>query len=124
MTDTPLLTKSRYARNLTWASYVLLLLCMVITSLPSMLPEGRSWLPILAVKLIPLLIVLPGMLRQHLRPYIWLCFIVLFYFTQSVVETFLSKGAGLDLIITVLTILLFIAAMLHVKWERALGKSL
>jgi len=124
MTQSTLRKKSHVVRNLSWISYSLLLLLMVVTSLPAFLPENSSVTVILVVKLLPLLIVLPGMLKDKLRPYIWLCFIVLFYFTQSVVETFLSKGGGLDLIITILTVVLFISAMMHVKWERQLGKPL
>ena len=116
--------RSVYALQVTWGSYVVLLLLMIITSLPGQVPEGTAITLVLAVKLLPLLIVLPGLLQNSLRAYIWLCFIVLFYFTQAVVETFLSAGAGLDWLITTLTIVMFCTAMLYVKWQRALGRSL
>lgn len=116
--------RSLCAQQATWISYTLLLLLMIVTSLPGQVPEGTTISLILAVKLLPLLIVLPGLLANHLRAYIWLCFIVLFYFTQAVVETFLSAGAGLDWLITALTIVMFCTAMMYVKWQRALGQSL
>lgn len=97
---------------------------MIITSLPGQVPENSAIVLILCIKLIPLLVVLPGLLKDQLRAYIWLCFIVLFYFTQSVVEAFLSKGAGVDMIITLLTVIIFISAMFYVKWERSRGKAL
>jgi uncharacterized membrane protein len=97
---------------------------MIITSLPGQIPQGSSAALILLVKLLPLLIVLPGLIRDQLRAYIWLCFIILFYFTQSVVESFLSLGSLSDLFITLLTIIIFIAAMLYIKWERSLGRQL
>jgi uncharacterized membrane protein len=97
---------------------------MIITSLPSMLPEGTSpWIALL-IKLIPLLIILPGLLLDQLRAFIWLCFIVLFYFTQSVVETFLSKGANIDYLITFLTVTQFLSAMFYIKWARTLGRGI
>lgn len=116
--------KNQVAQQLTWASYVLMLLMMIITSLPGQIPEGSSVVFILAVKLLPLLILLPGLIQDKLRAYIWLCFIILFYFTQSVVESFLSLAAIIDLFITLLTITIFISAMLYIKWERALGRNI
>lgn len=118
------LLKSLIARNITWACYVLLILMMIITSLPAMLPEGSSPWFVLSVKLFPLLIIMPGILLDHLRAFIWLCFIVLFYFTQSVVETFLSVGANIDFFITILTVTQFLSAMFYIKWARSLGRSI
>ncbi|KZY49851.1 hypothetical protein A3732_22365, partial [Oleiphilus sp. HI0050] len=92
--------------------------------LPSYLPEGSSPWVVVSVKLSPLLIILPGLIKDSLRSYTWLCFIVLFYFTQAVVEAFLSQGAGLDLVITLLTVNIFLSAMFYIKWERALGRAL
>lgn len=117
-------TKNKVAYIITWASYLMLILLMIITSFPSFLPEGSSPWVVVSVKLIPLLIVLPGLLKDSLRAYTWLCFIVLFYFTQSVVEAFLSQGASLDLVITLLTVSIFLSAMFYIKWERALGRQL
>lgn len=116
--------KNQIALQLSWASYTLMLLMMIISSLPAYLPEKSHALPILTVKLLPLLILLPGLIKDHLRSHIWLCFIILFYFTQSVVETFLSKAAFLDLFITSLTVIIFLASMFYIKWERALGRQL
>lgn len=112
------------AQQLTWTCYVLMLLMMIITSLPGQIPEGSSALLILTVKLVPLLILLPGLGQDKLRAYIWLCFIILFYFTQSVVESFLSLGATLDLFITLITVTVFLSSMLYIKWERALGRNI
>ncbi len=117
-------TKNIIALYLSWFSYVLMLLMMIITSLPSAIPEGSSVMVILLVKLIPLLIILPGLIKDSLRSHIWLCFIILFYFTQSVVETFLSSAALLDIFITTLTVIMFLASMFYIKWERLLGRQL
>jgi len=116
--------KNLICRNITWGCYVLLLLMMIITSLPGQINENSSMWFILSVKLIPLLLVLPGLINNQLRAFIWLCFIVLFYFTQSVVESFLSKAAGIDLIITTLTVVIFISAMYFIKWEKLRGQIL
>lgn len=117
-------TKNIIAQHLTWAAYVLMLLMMIVTSLPAFIPEGSSVTLILLVKLIPLLILLPGLAMDTLRAHIWLCFIILFYFTQSVVESFLSLAAFTDIFITSLTVIIFLASMFYIKWERTLGRQL
>ncbi|MFT6031107.1 MAG: putative membrane protein [Oleiphilaceae bacterium] len=117
-------TKNIVALHLTWTSYVLMLLMMIVTSLPAAIPEGSSVTLILLIKLIPLLIILPGLAKDALRSHIWLCFIILFYFTQSVVETFLSSAAYTDIFITSLSVIIFLASMFYIKWERTLGRQL
>lgn len=116
--------QSRCARQICLSAYWLLLVAMIVTSLPAVLPEGTSFVVVMTVKLVPLLLVMPGMLKDHLRAFIWLCFIDLLYFTQAVVEVFLSQGDILDLSITVLTVLIFCAAMMYIKWEKAAGREL
>ena len=117
-------TKNIIALHLTWISYVLMLLMMIVTSLPASIPEGSSVTFILLIKLIPLLIILPNLAKDTLRAHIWLCFIILFYFTQSVVESFLSLAAFTDIFITSLTVIIFLASMFYIKWERTLGRQL
>ena len=117
-------TKNIIALHLTWTSYVLMLLMMIVTSLPASIPEGSSVTFILLVKLIPLLIILPNLAKDTLRAHIWLCFIILFYFTQSVVESFLSLASFTDIFITSLTVIIFLASMFYIKWERTLGRQL
>ena len=116
--------KNVIALHLAWTSYVLMLLMMIIPSLPAAIPEGSPVMFILLVKLIPLLIIFPGLVKDQLRAHIWLCFIILFYFTQSVVETFLSLAAFTDIFITSLTVIIFLASMFYIKWERTLGRQL
>lgn len=116
--------KSQLALNISLFSYLATLVLMICTSLPSNQAGMPSLGLMLGVKLIPLLIVLPGLLLDKLRAHIWLCFIILFYFTRAVVDAFLSEGSGIDLIISVLTVALFLASMYFVKWQRALGHSL
>ena len=66
---------------------------------------------------LPLLIFLPGMLRDKLRSYIWLCFISLLYFTRLVVNLFAEPGSALAIVGMVAVVTLFIAAMMYVRWR-------
>ena len=66
---------------------------------------------------LPLLIFLPGMLRDRLRSYIWLCFVCLLYFMRLVVNLFAEPGSTLAIVGTVAVVTLFIAAMMYVRWR-------
>lgn len=117
-------SKSRVCLTLVRACYVLMLLILVVTSLPSLLPAGASPIVVSTVKLVPLMLMLPGLVADRLRAYIWLCFVVLFYFMHSSTAWYLSGGDAFPVFMTVLTVIVFVAAMLRVKYERALGRDL
>jgi len=117
--------KSHWAAITTKISYFALLVMLVFSSFVPGPPEGVSLWLVLTVKLVPLLIVLPGLLLNKLRSYMWLCFIVLFYFIRAFVDAFMQdESMWFDSALTALTVLLFVAAMYFVKWQKMLGKSL
>jgi len=78
--------------------------------------NGAPWIVWLAYCL-PLLVFLPGMLRDRLRSYIWLCFVCLLYFMRLVVSLFAEPGSALAVVGTVAVVTLFIAAMMYVRWR-------
>lgn len=117
--------KSARAAITSKVAYFVLLAALAYTSFVPGPPEGVSIFLVLAVKFIPLLIVLPGLLLNKLRSYVWLCFIVLFYFTRAFVDAYMrDESVWIDSFITVNTIVLFLAAMYFVKWQKMLGKAL
>jgi len=117
--------KSKRAALTTKLSYLALLLALTYSTFVPGLPEGVSVALILSVKFIPLLIVLPGLLLNKLRSYVWLCFIVLFYFTRAFVDAYmLESWLSADSAITLISVILFMAAMYYVKWQKMLGKPL
>lgn len=102
--------------RLVWASYAILLLTQVLDAWRG----GAPWIIWLAV-LLPLLIFLPGMLRDNLRSFIWLCFVLLLYFMRLVVALFERPTDPLAIVGMVSVVVLFNAAMLYVRWKaRAL----
>jgi len=120
-----LISKSERAAIASKIAYFILLAALAYTSFVPGPPEGVSIVLVLAVKFIPLLIVLPGLLLNKLRSYVWLCFIVLFYFTRAFVDAYMrDESVWVDSFITVNTIVLFVAAMYFVKWQKMLGKVL
>ncbi|TXS92204.1 DUF2069 domain-containing protein [Parahaliea maris] len=68
-------------------------------------------------KLLPLLLFLPGMLRDRLRSYIWLCFVCLLYFIALVERLFAIPGSALAIVGMLAVVSLFCAAMLYVRWR-------
>lgn len=96
----------------TWGSYGLLLLQQAADAWVEQVP----WI-ILLVKLCPLLLFLPGMLRDRLRSFIWLCFICLLYFIVLVQRLFLQPDNLLVIAGTALVVTLFTSSMLYVRWR-------
>ena len=105
-------TVSARVRFLTWFAWGVLLLQQVIDAWSLQLP----WI-IWLFKVVPLLLFVPGMLRDNLRSYIWLCFICLGYFMALVERLFAQPGSILAMVGMVAVVVLFIAAMLYVRWR-------
>jgi len=97
---------------LTWLSWLLLLSVQATDAWVHHLP-WVLWLG----KLLPLLLFLPGMLKNNLRSYIWLCFVSLLYFIAGVERLFAQPGSMLAVLGMLAVVVLFIAAMLFVRWR-------
>lgn len=110
--------KARITARLTIMLYLATLAALLVTTFYPVQVEGVSVTLMLSVKLVPLLAFAVPVFRGHNRGYIWLSFVVIFYFTQYVVSSWLSEGALAPLIIAVLTFLLFTVAMVHLKVNR------
>jgi uncharacterized membrane protein len=117
-------TRAGLARGICQTGYALLLLVMLIGTLTGDSTGGASIGIVLAVKLVPLLLVLPGLIRDNLRSYVWLCFIDLFYFTRATVDTVLLPGHWQHLLPLTLSVLVFCSALLYIKWEKADGRTI
>lgn len=100
------------AARITWLSWLALLLQQAVDAWAHQAP----WF-IWMLKLLPLLLFLPGMLRDNLRSYIWLCFVCLGYFLMLVQRIFAQPDNLLVISGLVAVVLLFIAAMLYVRWR-------
>lgn len=96
----------------TWVSWLVLLVVQVVDAWQMQLP----WIIWLG-KVVPLLIFLPGMMRDNLRSYIWLCFVSLLYFLVLVERLFAQPDSVLAMIGMFAVVVLFLAAMLFVRWR-------
>lgn len=80
-------------------------------------PTGRGTL---ALKVLPLLLPLPGLWQGRLYTYRWVTLLVWVYFTEGSVRATseLPPGAWLAAVETALSLLLFTACVLHVRARR------
>ncbi|MFT4615699.1 MAG: putative membrane protein [Bacteroidia bacterium] len=69
------------------------------------------------IKIVPLLMFLPGMYRDNLRSYIWVCFVVQVYFLVLVQRIFVRPDDPLIITGLVAVVVLFITAMMYVRWR-------
>jgi uncharacterized membrane protein len=77
--------------------------------------EGASVWVLLTVKLVPLLILLPGLLKARGKTYQWLCFILMIYFTDGIMRAYLSGYDWPPTLMTVLTAGLFVMAIVRIR---------
>ncbi|PCM46257.1 DUF2069 domain-containing protein [Marinobacter sp. ANT_B65] len=110
--------KARHTARATQFLYLAVLATLLITTFYPAPVEGVSIVLMLSVKLTPLLGLAIPVFKGNNRGYIWLAFVVIFYFTQAVVSAWLSKGAPGPVTLLLLTLVLFIMAMVHLKVNR------
>ncbi|MFM7847086.1 MAG: DUF2069 domain-containing protein [Rubrivivax sp.] len=73
----------------------------------------------LALKVLPLLLPLPGLLRHRMYTYRWLSLLVWIYFMEGAVRATSERGVSqmLAVIEVLLCLVLFAATALHVRWR-------
>jgi len=101
--------KADYSFKLTLGLYSALLLLFAFWNLNR--SEGLNW-AVWLFQSLPLLALLPGLLRKYYRSFSWLCFLLLFYFIKAIEGVFMSTATGLDYVFLTLTVLLFVSQSL------------
>ncbi|MDP9043989.1 MAG: DUF2069 domain-containing protein [Pseudomonadota bacterium] len=83
-------------------------------------PTGQRTL---ALKVVPLLLPLPGLLRRRMYTYRWLSLMVWLYVTEGVVRAASDRGRGATLawVEIALCLVLFVACGAHVRWRLRHG---
>jgi uncharacterized membrane protein len=78
------------------------------------LRPGGSWL---VLKVLPLCLPLPGLLKNRMYTYRWLSLLLWLYFAEGVVRAYGDRAPGnaLALLQVVLCVLLFAACAMHVR---------
>ncbi|MGS2724614.1 DUF2069 domain-containing protein [Porticoccus sp. GXU_MW_L64] len=102
----PTSTGFKVLKNLTWLSFFGLWITLAFNGM-------RSPLVVQLVTLLPLLIFLPGMIKQKHKTLSMLCFVCLIYFTAITLNLFKADRSLLDILEMVWVVTLFISAMLY-----------
>jgi len=102
--------------------YALLLLCLAWELWLAPLRPGGSWL---ALKVLPLLWIAPGITRGRSYTYRAATMLILAYFTEGVVRAWSDQGLSANLAVAeiVLSVVFFVAAIAWVRVSRAVRSS-
>ncbi len=119
----PFFLRAAYSRRLTLLSYTGLIVLFSLSTLVWPSCNRDPNVPVWLLHVLPILAFLPGILKQNLRAHIWLCFILLGYFLASVSTAF-SCTSILMILEVVVLVILFISAMLYVRWHAKALKYL
>lgn len=82
-------------------------------------PRGPDF-GLFLIQAVPLLVMLPGIARGRLRTYQWICFLILLYFTNAVLNIFTPGSALKGTLEAIYCVLLFSSAIVFVNSS---GKS-
>lgn len=93
--------------------------CLLILFLVKIISHQYSWIFWLFQSL-PLLILLPGLIKQRFRSYSWLCFVILAYFMAYVVEAGSPVADASDWLGLVLSVVIFLGAMMSSRYLQRL----
>ena len=110
--------RTRVARAGVFVSFaaLLVLLSAGIFGIDSLRERTRAVLWVIWVA--PLLLFLPGLLRGAWKSHLWLCFVVLVYFTLTVSRLFGPRRDLADWLELVSIVVLFVLAMLFARWRQ------
>jgi uncharacterized membrane protein len=99
-----------WGRPLAILSYLSLIAILIYTEWKTPV----NW-PVVSLKLIPLLVFIPGLIKQTFRTYSWICFVCLIYFV-AIFPVAYTRNLWSDWLITALVITLFISSMMTSRW--------
>jgi uncharacterized membrane protein len=105
--------KLAWGRLVTHGSYILFLLSVSFLNFFPVNNGIELWL----VKILPLLIFIPGIIKKKYRTYSWLCFAILPYFIW-ITPLVMGRGSWGDWLLTLLIVILFISSMMTSRWMQ------
>ncbi|MDD0974520.1 DUF2069 domain-containing protein [Pseudomonas fontis] len=107
----------RLSRALSLAGFFGLIALLTVNNLLFADLHGARPGVILAIELVPLLLLLPGMLMGSARAHAWTCFVVNVYFIKGVLAAFDPARALFGWVEVAVSLLLFVSALLYVRWR-------
>lgn len=111
-------------RALSLAFVLGLIALLVVNNLWFANLHGARVSVIMAIELLPLLLILPGMFSGSARAHAWACFVVNIYFIKGVVAAFDPARAPFGWLELLVSLGLFTAALLYVRWKFQFDRRL
>ena len=112
-------SKTSHAWQLTIVLYISLLIALTVDH--AVVRNAFFW-PVWLMQTLPLLLIMPGLLKRQARSGTWLCFIILFHLISAIDNAAVTGRIALYSGMTVLIITLFTTSLLFVRWQRMLDQ--
>ncbi|WP_342243198.1 DUF2069 domain-containing protein [Pseudomonas sp. OTU5201] len=112
------------SRVVSLVSFIALALLLTVNTLFfADLHGARTWV-VLAIQLVPLALLAPGMILGNARAHAWACFVVNLYFIQGVLAAIDPARSLFGWLEAGLSLLLFCAALLYTRWRFQYNRKL
>lgn len=113
----------KLSRALSLFSFAALLLLLAWNLLFADLHGARIGV-VLAIQLLPLVLLAPGLLMGNARAHAWACFVVNIYFIQGVLAAIDPHRAVFGALEAVISFGLFCSALLYTRWRFQYDRKL
>ncbi|XOZ33580.1 DUF2069 domain-containing protein [Halomonadaceae bacterium KBTZ08] len=98
-------------------SFLALMATLALTTFWPEPVEGASKTAVLAIKLVPLVIFAPGLIRGRNLTYIWACFMMMIYFVPLSVSTYLYGWPLTSVVPLGLALVFFVATLFKLRQD-------
>lgn len=113
------------------ASYVSLIVLFLISTFmspPETITSGvmlvLSGLGIWLFKILPLLLVIPGLLKRSHKAASWLAYVTMLYFVIGVLLVFTPEATLVGWLIVALAFVIFLSSLLYTRWQKRIDAGL
>ena len=114
----------KLSRALSLFSFIALLTLLLVWNLAFADLHGARVGVVLAIQLLPLALLAPGMLMGNARAHAWACFVVNIYFIQGVLAAIDPARALFGALEAVSSFGLFCTALLYTRWRFQYDRKL
>lgn len=114
----------KLSRALTLLSFIVLLALLLVWNLLFADLHGARIGVVLAIQLVPLALLAPGLLMGNARAHAWACFVVNIYFIQGVLAAIDPARALFGVLEAVISFGLFCSALLYTRWRFQYDRKL
>lgn len=114
----------KLSRALSLLSFLALLALLLIWNLAFADLHGARIGVVLAIQLLPLALLAPGLVQGNARAHAWACFVVNIYFIQGVLAAIDPSRALFGALEAVISFSLFCSALLYTRWRFQYDRKL